>query len=456
MKNSMKLQKSAKININYAAKIVEIKDFFNHPNPKCERLKCCSIDGYNIAVGIDTEPGLYIYFPVECQIEKAFLSANNLFRDKEMNIDKEAKPGFFEDKGRVKIIKLQGYPSEGFIIPVESLNNWKKVMGLNSDITNIEAGIEFDSVGDYIICKKYVVRISQTPGQPGSRQAKQPKGLDRLIENQFRFHYDTVLLKKCPYVISPNDIISITEKVHGTSGISAKIKCKYKLSWKEKLAQWIVKIPLIRYDDVWASRTVIKNRYINKNVSDGFYGVDVWGIAHKVIAPHLTKGLTVYYEIIGYLPNGGYIQKDYDYGYVQPEGDKYVFGVHYGIKVYRVTYTNTDGIVYEFSAKQVQQWCVKNGLDPVREFYYGYAKDLYPDLDLTNHWHENFLQRLCNDKNFYMEELSPTCKNKVPHEGIVLKIENGLSQAYKVKCIRFLEKEGKMLDKGEIDIESES
>ena len=56
----MQLTQSPKFNRNYAAKIVEIKDFINHPNPKCERLKCCTIDGYSIAVSIDTNPGTYI------------------------------------------------------------------------------------------------------------------------------------------------------------------------------------------------------------------------------------------------------------------------------------------------------------------------------------------------------------------------------------------------------------
>lgn len=41
----MQLTQSPKFNRNYAAKIVEIKDFIKHPNPKCERLKCCTIDG---------------------------------------------------------------------------------------------------------------------------------------------------------------------------------------------------------------------------------------------------------------------------------------------------------------------------------------------------------------------------------------------------------------------------
>lgn len=101
----MQLTQSPKFNRNYAAKIVEIKEFIKHPNPKCERLKCCTIDGYSIAVSIDTNPGTYIYFPIECAIDDKFLSANNLFRDKEKNADK-GQAGFFEDNCRVKHLTM--------------------------------------------------------------------------------------------------------------------------------------------------------------------------------------------------------------------------------------------------------------------------------------------------------------------------------------------------------------
>ena len=153
--------------------------------------------------------------------------------------------------------------------------------------------------------------------------------------------------------------------------------------------------------------------------------------------------------------------KAYDYGYDMPIYDPttqttpYKYNVHFGIRVYRITYTNPDGIVYEFSARQVQQWCKDKGLTPVTELYYGYAKDLYPDISVSEHWNENFIQRLAEDKNFFMEELSPECRNDVPHEGIVIRIEDGLSGAYKLKCNRFLFAESKALDKGEVDIESD-
>ena len=90
---------------------------------------------------------------------------------------------------------------------------------------------------------------------------------------------------------------------------------------------------------------------------------------------------------------------------------------------------------------------------PVTEYFYGKASDLYPDLNPNEHWNENFMQRLANDKAFHMEEDSPTCDNKVPHEGIVIKIENMKSEAFKLKCFKFLDKEGKLLDKGEVNIE---
>lgn len=60
---------------------------------------------------------------------------------------------------------------------------------------------------------------------------------------------------------------------------------------------------------MYASRTVIKNQFYNKNVTPGFYGCDVWAEADKIVKPCLSKGMTVYYEIVGFLPNGGYPAK---------------------------------------------------------------------------------------------------------------------------------------------------
>lgn len=68
----MKLIKSKNCNINYLAKVVNIKVFRKHSNPEVTKLKCCTIDGFNIITSIDAEPGLYIYFPTACCINPDF------------------------------------------------------------------------------------------------------------------------------------------------------------------------------------------------------------------------------------------------------------------------------------------------------------------------------------------------------------------------------------------------
>mgnify|MGYP007107907758 FL=1 len=457
----MKLIQSKNANVNYLAKIVKIDNFHKHSDPEVTKLKCCCIDGFNIITGIDSEPGLYVYFPTACCINPKFLSYANLYRHGELNVD-QTKTGMFEDNGRVKAIRLRGELSEGFIIPIVVLENW--VMSTVNVELKVEEGTEFDSIEHdgktFWVNKKYIPKNTRTPGAPGSGNSgkgKQPKGLDKIIENQFRFHYDTVLIKKCPHVLHPSDLISITSKVHGTSGISAYVLCKQELNWKQKIARWLTGEEFDKYDYLYSSRSVIKNQYYNKSVQGGFYGVDVWKYADDIVRPCLSKGMTAYYEIIGFLPNGGYIQKNYDYGCLPPVGDEaYTYGKHFKVQIYRVTITDVSGKVHEFSAREVQLWAQMVGLVPVEQYYYGYAKDLYPDLDPSEHWNENFLSKLANDKNFYMECNSPTCDNKVPHEGIVIKIENMKSEAFKLKCFKFLDGEGKALDKGEVDIESES
>ena len=53
-----------------------------------------------------------------------------------------------------------------------------------------------------------------------------------------------------------------------------------------------------------------------------------------------------------------------------------------------------------------------------------------------------------------MELNSPDCSNKVPHEGIVIKKEDMIPAAVKLKCWMFLNKtEQQALDAGEDNIE---
>lgn len=448
----MKLTKSKNYDVNYLAQVIKIDSFQPHPNPKYTKIKQASVGGFNVFVSIDSEPGLYVYFPVLSRINPEFLAFANLFRNKSLNNDAE-KAGFFEENGKVTAIKLGGYPSEGFLIQFEVFNNWL-IDSVNKGV-EVQENEEFDSVEDgpksFWVTKKYVPRQTRTSGRHNSRQGgKQPKRTSRILSNQFRAHYDTVILRKVPNVIKPNDIVSITTKFHGSSGISAYVLCKPNVSKFDRITAKITNFiwglfgcPKLDpetdyvYDYVYSSRRVIQNEFHEKD-EGGYYGCNIWKYADEVVRPALQKGMTMYYEIVGFTPKGQYIQKGYDYGCTLPL-DEYKHGSHFKVLVYRITLTNPDGYVHEFSAREVQQYCQRVGLTPVTELYYGYAKDLYNIVEDEN-WSKNFLEALANDKSFYMEKASPDCLNNVPHEGLVIKTELSRSEAWKLKAFAFLDK----------------
>ena len=448
----MKLIKSTKANINYLAKVIDITNFLPHPN--AERMKIAQVGGYKVCVGIDEPIGRYVYFPVNSEINPNLLSYCNLYRHTEKNTNTE-KAGFFNDNGRVTAIKLRGFPSEGFLLPFEQLENFIADT-LNLKLSDIENNTDFDIAvegnKEFWICRKYIVARHLTQGQSGSsKRQKKVARFNKVIDTQFHYHYDTVRVQNDKWAIAPDDMISVTEKVHGTSGISAYVLCKEKPSLINKIKGWFGNTN-IKYDYLYSSRSVIKNATETTNPG-GYYSCDIWAEADKIIRPHLRKGMTIYYEIVGFLPTGKYIQKNYDYGCVPPEaGEPFTHEKHFKVRVYRITMVNVDGYIHEFSAKEVQEWCKANDLIPVTEYYYGYAKDLY-NIPVDDNWTDAFWDTMANDKNFYMERNSPSCSNKVPHEGLVIKKEDMRSRAWKLKCFAFLNGEQKELDAGEENIE---
>ena len=227
----MQFIKSKNANINYLAKIIDIKSFASHPDPETTKLKLAHVDGYNIVVGIDSPLGIYIYIPTSCEVNPELLSYANLYRHKEKNKNTELT-GFFEDNGRVKAIKLRGVISEGFLMEWDLFHNFI-VENTNKEI-DPEINVEFDSIEDngksFWICKKYIVQTTiKSPKE--SRYQKRVKRFNRVIDTQFRFHYETSIYRKTPTFIYPNDLISITSKIHGTSGISAYVLCKKPKPW---------------------------------------------------------------------------------------------------------------------------------------------------------------------------------------------------------------------------------
>ena len=69
--------------------------------------------------------------------------------------------------------------------------------------------------------------------------------------------------------------------------------------------------------------------------------------------------------------------------------------------------------------------------------------DLYPDLDEHNHWHENLLERMKNDREFLlMEELEPLCHLYEPeHKAAIAALETAKANGADKKTIKKLEAE---------------
>lgn len=420
------ITKSDKHNPNYLCKIVIIDKLRKHNN--ADKLQIATIDFQDVVTGLDTKIGdIYVYFPVESKINKDFLSYTNSFRNKELNKEQN-KTGFFEENCRVKAVKLRGEKSCGYIVPVLEVEKWSNTTLI--DLVNQE----FDTINNILLVEKYLVKAKH---EPKLKQGQKPQ-LSRLIEGQIHLHVDTENLRKNVHKLNPQDIVSITYKTHGTSWWVSNVLVKRKINLIEKILQKIgVNIKDTEYSHVYGSRKVVKNKSFedpkNKN---HYFGYDLWkDIADSI--GEIPKGMTLYGECLGYTKDGGFIQKGYDYNCL-PNTFK--------LEVYRITQTNSDGIVTELTYPQIVEVCNKLNLTPSYLFYYGKLIDFYKYN--SNEELIQFLEKEFNEKDCFM------CSNKVPEEGIVLRKESLFNcESYKLKSFKFLEHETHEIDQGLSNIE---
>ena len=487
-------------NPNYLASIEKITEVF--PIEGADRLVRTVIGGFDMVVSKDMEPGDYVvYFPVETQICDKFLSRNNLYEFSEAHLNAnyeyvqdlmtkanaatsadEAKEliakvksmcGFFSKKRRVRMLKLRGQYSMGFVIPVGALFHAYPELQIELNVNDDLVGTRFNMVGDEEICCKYIP-LGKTPGEnthhTGDRgqwkklMRKTIKRFDKLIEGQFTFHYDTKQLQQDIDILKPDDQITLTTKVHGTSVILANVLCNRKLTRWEKIKKFFgCKVQETEYSNIYSSRKVIKNRYINPKAQD-YYSTDVWGSCNNVFSQFITPGMTVYGEIVGYCENSNtMIQKNHDYG-CRPGQWKFM--------PYRITLTAKDGSKSEFNVVEVMEWVdyilMEFGNKPAYGGYkisdilmrmdmrfIGRVCEMYPNLTYDENWHANLLELMKNDKEMLGMELDePMCKNKVPREGVVLRLLNDpIARAWKLKAKRHFALEAEQHDNGEVDME---
>lgn len=453
---------------NYACVVVKLPI-----KQKVEGLdKLCKVTvfGSDVLTKKDADENqLYLFFPAECRISEEYLKVNNEFRDTTKNIDQTQK-GYFEDTGRVKSIKFKGIISTGYITPVSTL-----ALVLEEGLfPDFKEGDEFTDINGINICKKYKIVHQHSTTSKESRFNKKLKRFDKLVPNQFRFHTDTSQLAKNLHVFQPEDIILISDKWHGTSAIFSNVLINKELTWIEKIAKFFgIDIVDKIYDNLYASRSVIKNQYINKDATAGYYNEDIWGVVNKELQGKIEQGVTLYGEIVGYAQSGKALQKDYDYGcsnglmvtevIATKSGEEHktkIIDAAHKFVVYRITYTKPDGNTIEYSWNQIKDYCRKYQLETVKELYFGNIEQVYPNLRIENSelWQENILITLQKE---YLEQDCKYCTNKVPAEGICVRIDGkDTYSTFKLKSKRFLEKESKQLDEeaktGEVNIEDDT
>jgi len=512
--------KSENFKQEYSATIVrvgELKDIENSDN-----LKQTIIDGFSVVVNKnDVKEGDYmIYCKNETELNSEYLAVNNMYEIGERHLNAncvevekliadgktdEAKKmvGYFNKNGRVKMIRLRGCPSMGVLMRLVSFINWDGALAdvnlqdyVHYDSNGNFVPFDFDTVNGKLFIKAYVPKINPCRsggGSGGGKKKDKSKKFDRMIEGEWAFHYDTNQLNSNMWRLSPEDVVYISTKVHGTSICLGNILVKkptllnkfrdflnsfkdkkiskyerqlkrteddlLKLELQKKIA--VVDNRKIRkfdteYYNVYSSRTVIKNQYINKQVNSGFYSTDIWGEYNEMLKGKIPQNVSIYGEIVGYLTGSSkMIQKNYDYGCEVGENK---------LMIYRVNEKLEDGThkeyeideVIEFTKQLVAQYPeIESRILPYTLLFHGKLSDLYPQVDRANHWNENILEELKNDKeHFGMELDEPMCKNKVPREGICLRIANDpVKECFKLKCLYFLGKEAANIDKGEVDIE---
>lgn len=377
--------------------------------------------------------------------------------------------GFFNKYGRVRCIVLKNTPSFGFLFDPKALQNFDNTITMD-DIESY-VGQEFDTVNGELFVKVFVPPVKDSQNKSNRSSAdKKLKKFDRMIDGEFFFHYDTAQLQKEISLVKPDDIVDISVKKHGTSFCFANVKVKNKIKLPlmqriynnfvdrfKSLSKYRVQDYVIGYGPVYASRKVIKNKYINEGANEGFYGHDIWTEYGDIIYPYLSPGMTVYGEICGYITGSDkMIQKTYDYGCEKGENNIMFYRIHTPEKgEWDVTEVLewTHSLVSRMKDHGDENW---TRVTPIDLLYHGTLSDLYPNVKEDENWCENVIHAMKSDISVLgMEQKEPLCTNHdVPREGVCLRIHGDkMPRCWKLKTNSFAIGEALRMDQGDVDVE---
>ena len=417
----------------YCGYITTLHNLRKHSN--ADRLQCVEVFGQNVIVDMSYYEGQkVIFFPSDGQLSEEFATKNNLVRKKDENGNNIG--GYLDPvKRNITAVKLRGEKSEGLILPVEVLLDF-------TDVSKLENGNQITVLSGHEICKKYIPKRNISQRNHGDNNGKHKKKFEKETVSYpyFDEHIDTSQLDYNLHAFKEGDIVYLTRKLHGTSGrtqaaiqVTTKrrnpiLKKLFKLKDKQKK----------EYKLVSGTR-----RTILKKFDGGYYGNDEFRRKyHDFFADKLPKGMTVFYEIVGWVNEttpimgrcNNKLVKDKEFEKMYGKETVFTYGCEPGesdMYVYRMTMTNEDGVVIELPTEEVKMWCERMGCKFV------------PILD-------KFLFTTIEDLNERVNkwlDVPDEIDSRHVAEGVVARIENRSKfTAYKRKGFQFKVLEGIIKD----------
>ena len=363
--------------------ITTLNDVRPHPNADRLVLATCFNNTVCVAEDTYTEGQIGVYFETDLQLSMEYCEKNGLLAVYENGVN--VSGGYMDPtKRNVRAIKLRGEQSDGLFMPLDSL----AYTGANLD--ELKPGDQITVLNGHEICRKYIPRSNAPRTAAGGAGKRTKRRAKRTIAPTFFEHKDTEQLQYYLDQFKPGDYVEITRKLHGTSGRTAYVKT-FK-GMKRTFWDWLFRREgEAIYDWGIVSGT---RRTVMDTFEGGFYGSNEFRKQyHDFFDGKLLKGETVYYEIVGFTHDGKSImgqcsnKKLNDKEFAKQYGETTTFS--YGCKpfkeievkggngmdtvttvypqsrmfVYRMTMTNEDGEVVEYTPDQVRHRCMYMGVD---------------------------------------------------------------------------------------------
>ncbi len=300
--------------------VVELDEVMKHDN--ADKLELAVVRGWNCVVpkGVYKAGDKAVYIPIDAIIP--FDLETKLLGNAKVRLN----------KGRIKTIKLRGAISQGLVASLESL-------GLDSNL----------AVGTDLCTELGITKYEPPTKGQNNLMGNAGKSTKKQINSHFRKYTSIENYKNYTKIFNEDDIVSVTEKVHGTSFRAGYVPFEATNLFK-KILKFFRLAP--KYEFVFGSHNVQLQGMINLNKS--FYDTNVYAEAVKKyeLRSILKEGEVVYGEIYG---SG--IQKNYDYGCKEGEHKLAIFDAMVGGEY--------------IDASDLLLFCANKGLPKVGELYRG-------------------------------------------------------------------------------------